>query len=293
MCMRASLRYLLLSLVLILFLPILGFLAVHAQDQGKEIERNAALLESDNIGEKIQASAFLANLTREELGPLVLSKVKRIFERELKPTKLFRDLALKPGITLDDIPPELRIVNSEGWDTYLSNLCRIVAKLGDMELLPDLLELQTSPKEIIGYGEAALGLTIRMLRGEWPERKYQDPSTQMYATQILVRFMEEKENGYVARGETRKKIRAALIDKALSEKNIGLKSLIVRSFGDLGDDEFVPVLEAIEKSDSSSYRAKADPQFDRDEPAGEMVVRYPVRKAAREALEKIRQKKNR
>lgn len=291
--MRASLRYLLLSLVLILFLPILGSLAVHAQDHSEEIERNAALLDSDSIGEKINASAFLANLTREELGPLVLSKVKRIFERELKALKSFNDLALNPKITLDEIPPELRHVNREDWSEYFSNLCRIVAKLGDMELLPDLLDFKTSPREIIGYGEAALGLTIRMLRGEWPERKYSDSSKQLYAAQILVRFMEEKENGYVAAGETRKKIRAALIDKVFSEKSIVMKAFIVRSFGDLGDDEFVPVLEEIEKSDSSSVWAKADPRFDRDTPAGEMVERYPVRKTAREALEKIRQKKNR
>lgn len=62
------------------------------------------------------------------------------------------------------------------------------------------------------------------------------------------------------------------------------------ALGDSGDKDFIPVLEKIAESDP--YRVERDPiaGVDKDVPPGKKVTGYPVRNAAKRALEKLRGK---
>ena len=261
------------------------------QSQQTDIDRNVRLLRSSNLNEKYAASEYLKKLTKDELGPTALAEAKDVFLAEIQAVRRFRAYAVRPNITLAEIPEELRPLNSETWNMYFINLRDIVAKAADIKLLPEMIEFRASPNEILGYGEAAIDPLIRVLQEPVAQVKYRDISRQIYAVQVLAEYMKEKERGYVARDEVRKKIGKALVESLVAAEDERLKISVIKSLGDIGDEVFIPVLEEVARNDNYSYVAKSDPKIEKDMPAGRSVVRYPARECAQEALEKIRQKK--
>jgi len=64
----------------------------------------------------------------------------------------------------------------------------------------------------------------------------------------------------------------------------------VKSLGDSGDRDFIPVLEKVAESDPYKVERDPIPGVDKDVPPGKKVIRYPVRNDAKKALEKLKGK---
>jgi HEAT repeat protein len=106
--------------------------------------------------------------------------------------------------------PKIRDGVADGHAEYFSALLNAVVDLRDIRTIPILVEFMGhSRKALEEIGEPAVLPLIRTLHNE-------DPMVKSSAAKILGEMLEEKEGGYTARGETRKKIKDALIE-ALKE----------------------------------------------------------------------------
>ncbi len=104
----------------------------------------------------------------------------------------------------------------------------------------------------------------------------------MNAISVLDEMMKPKQEGYVASGGVRSKIKKALI-QAISKKNQYVRQGSVRALGNSEDADVIPILEKIAKSDREHFEKK-------DRTTGKMTTRYPVREEAEKALSKLKQK---
>ncbi len=261
--------------------------------QQVDIEKAFSQLASSSIGEKLAASEFLVKLTPEEIGPIVLSKVQELFLAEGRSVRRFNALLGPRASTLDAVPEELRYINQIDWKMYFMNLRDIAAKSKDIRILPDLIEFRVSPDAILNYGEAGVEPTLHLLSLSDLENVDVAHDRRTYAVRVLVEFIRQKDKGYVAIGLAREKIVKSLTDHANKDKDVVLRALVIKSFGDLGDEEFLPTLELLASSDDYSKEVPANPKVDRGKEPGQKIIRFPIRMAAQEAAEKIKQKRMR
>lgn len=252
-------------------------------DLDKKIEENNLKLQSPDFWERYSALYFFIQLKKEELPQKVVERAIELFMKEIELRKKFDEFAEKPGMIEDKVPKELLYINSEEYGMYWVYLCRIVGKSGDLRVLPLLVDYHLDSPMVIGFGELAVEPVINVLKTSDNALK------RASAISVLKDFLKDKEEGYVARGEAREKIKKVLID-VVSDKDTNVRGAVVWALGESGDKDFIPVLEKVAESDP--YFMERDPILgvDKDVPPGKKVTVYPVRNAAKKALEKLRGK---
>ena len=249
----------------------------------KKIEENCLKLQSEDFNERYWAVHFFSQLKKEELSQKVMDRAIELFMKEIERKKIFNKFATRPGMIEEKVPKELLYINSEEYGMYFLNLSRIVAKSGDLRILPLLIDYCFDPNSIINFGDLAVEPVINVLKTADNE------SRKINAIFTLKNFLKDKEEGYVARGEAREKIKKAMID-AVSDKEWQIRVSAVFAIGDTGEKDFIPVLENVAESDPHKGERNAIEGVDKDVPPGKKVTVYPVRNAAKKALEKLRRK---
>lgn len=251
----------------------------------KKIEENYLKLQSADFRERYGAVHFFSQLKKEELPQKVMDRAIEMFMKEVERIKIFNELIKKPGRIEEKMPKELLEINSESYQQYYGYLCKIVGKSGDLRVLPLLVNYCLDPDIIINFGDLAVEPVINVLKtADYPTRRAS-------AILVLGDFLKNKEEGYVASGEAREKIKKALID-AVSDKEWFVRSVVLKAFGESGDRDFIPILEKVAQNDPYQIERKPIPGVDKDVPPGKKVIAYPIREDAKEALEKLRGKKN-
>jgi len=249
----------------------------------KKIEENYIKLQSVDLIERYLALYFFSQLKKEELPQKVMDKAIGMFINEFERIKIFNELIKKPGRIEENVPKELLYINSEEYGMYWVYLCKIVGKSGDLKVLPLLVNTHLDSSVLIEFGDLAVEPVINVLKTA------DNPTRRTSAISVLRDFLKDKEEGYVASGEARDKIKRALIE-AISEKDHWTRGALVKSLGDSGDRDFIPVLEKVAESDPYKVERDPIPGVDKDVPPGKKVIRYPVRNDAKKALEKLKGK---
>jgi hypothetical protein len=251
----------------------------------KKIEENYLKLQSPDLMERYWAAYFFSQLKKEELSQKVMERAIELFMKEIERIKIFNELSDKPGRIEENVPKELLDINSETFHQYYGYLCDIVGKSGDLRVLPLLVGYCLDSSVLINFGELAVEPVMNVLKTA------DNPGRRGSAILVLSDFLKDKKEGYVAGGEMREKIKKVLID-AVSDKDMWTRSTVVVALGDSGDRDFIPILEKVAQSDPYQVERKPIPGRDKDVPPGKKVIAYPVREDAKEALEKLRGKKN-
>jgi translation initiation factor 2 beta subunit (eIF-2beta)/eIF-5 len=255
-------------------------------DLDKRIEENYLKLESADFIERYWAAYFFSQLKKEELPQKVMDRAIELFTKEIERLKVFSELLKKPGRVEDNIPKELLEINrSEMHHHYYEYLCKIVGKSGDLRVLPLLVDYHLDSSVLIDFGELAVDPVINVLKTS------DNDTRKMSAIFALRDFLKDKEEGYIASGEAREKIKKALVE-AVSDKGMWTRAAVVKALGESGDRDFIPVLEKVAESDPYKIERDPIPGVDKDVPPGKKVIRYLIRNDAKKALEKLKEKKN-
>jgi hypothetical protein len=250
----------------------------------KKIEENYLKLQSEDFNERYLAVHFFSQLKKEELSQKVMDRAIELFMKEIERLKVFSELLKKPGRVEDNIPKELLEINrSEMHAQYFGYLCKIVGKSGDLRVLPLLVDYHLDSSVLIDFSELAVEPVINVLKTA------DNPGRRASAILVLKDFLKDKEEGYVASGEAREKIKKAMID-AVSDKEWDVRGVVVKALGESGEKDFIPVLEKVAESDPYKVERDPIPGVDKDVPPGKKVIRYLIRNDAKKALEKLRGK---
>jgi len=246
----------------------------------KNIEEYYLKLQSEDFNERYWAVHFFNQLKKEELSQKVIGSAIELFMKEIERKKTFNKFAAGPGMIEEKVPKELLYINSEEYGMYFLNLSRIVGKSGDLRILPLLIDYCFDPDSIMNFSDGAVEPVINVLKTA------DNPGRRASAILVLKDFLKNKEEGYVARGEAREKIKKAMID-AVSDNDWNVRGVVVKALGESGDKDFIPVLEKVAESDPYKIERGPIPEVDKDVPPGKKVIRYPIRNDAKKALEKL------
>jgi hypothetical protein len=252
-------------------------------EQEKKIDESYLKLRSPDFVERARAVAYFSQFKKDELSQNVVNEIIDLFIKETERLKQYEELTRVPGMTKDRLPKELQYINTEAFGPYLSNLCKIVGESGDLRVLPLLVNYHLYSEFVINFGELAVEPVINVLRTA------DNPTRRVSAIFVLRDFLKDKEEGYVASGEAREKIKKAMID-AVSDKEWDVRGVVVKALGESGEKDFIPVLEKVAESDPYKVERDPIPGVDKDVPPGKKVIRYLIRNDAKKALEKLRGK---
>lgn len=238
----------------------------------KQIKDNDQNLKSEDFKQRGEAVYFFTKIRWAELPPNVIKSIKDLFKKEVEQRKLFDDFVMRGG-TAENLPKDIAYINSKEYGTYHGYLCELCGRSGDKDLLPLLVQYCLEPKIIIKYGDSAVGQVINVLKTS------NNSIRRMSAVFVLNEMLKQKDEGYTAKGKTRRNIIDALV-QASRDGNRYVRSVSVEALGESQDEDVIPILENI---------AKTDPFYLIDKgPSGEEVRKYPVREDAKKALEKLK-----
>lgn len=252
-------------------------------DQEQTTEEYYLKLRSQDLRERYLAAQYFSQLKAEEIGQRVKDEVIDLFMREAERVRKFTELALKPGRVQDKIPKELLYVDSEQFAQYYGFLAKILAESRDEQALPLLVENYPDPRLLNKFGSLAVDPVITALKTSENDTKRHSE------VRVLSYLMEDKKEGYVARGVEKDKIKKVLIECALSDSAFFVRGSAVRALGNSGDEGLIPVLEKVALSDPYHIETKAIAGRDKEVAPGTPITRYPVRLAAQEALKVLRE----
>jgi len=236
------------------------------------------LLSSD-FKDRDHAVFFFNHFNKEKLSEKIFISATNLLLEEIEREKIVEDLFRKG--CLADLPTNLSYITSENYGMYHFHLCELVGKSGVKTLLPALVKYCPIPKVLINFGDAAVDPVINTLLIST------NPIGKMNAISILGEMLKPKQEGYVALGETRKKIKDSLIE-ATSDKANEVRQRAVRALGDSWDQDVIPLLEEILNNDPYCAEDALIPDIDKEILQSGKVTRYPVRNEAEKALKKLR-----
>jgi hypothetical protein len=160
----------------------------------------------------------------------------------------------------------------------------IVGKTQDVSILPLLIEHHFHPELVADFGEIAVDPVIQALKTESNDIR------RSLAIHCLKNMLnKDKNEGYIAQGRTRDKIKATLIEYALYEKEYSIRRNAVVALVQAGDADLIPVLEKIAANDPFHLVEGWRMPTDREPPPGKKVLGYPIRELARKELERLKQ----
>lgn len=252
------------------------------------------------------------NQKTEQVRDALISLLKKIVIIEFNGKEYIRTGIPTPG--LDTIPdPKLCDQIAHGYAEYFSGLLDAVVDLRDARTIPILIKFMGhSRKVLVEIGEPAVLPLIRALYDE-------DPMAKCSAAKVLGDMLEEKEEGYTARGKTREKIKDALIDalkrnaqpknrneewvEIITERTLhspwemlpdstaemwfetrvmlkaDVRINVIRALSRLGDKDVIPLLKEISENDPYTKEHK------------DGTIYYPVREEAAKIIKELESKK--
>lgn len=246
-----------------------------SQRNENEIEYNYNKLSSPDFEERYKAVYFFSKLKKDKFNNKIMKLTFDLFEKELNKRKEAMDLIRKLG-NANKLPQEMVYLNSEQYGMYSVYLCEILGKSNDISLLPFLVEHCLIPEVLINFGDSAVKPVMNIVQTT------SNPIKKMSAISVLSEMLKHKKEGYIVKGELRRKIKEVLI-KATKDPDRYIKSMAVNALGDSEDKDIIPILEKIEENDPYSFKEK-------DITSGTIKIRYPVREEAKKTLEELKAK---
>ena len=251
--------------------------------QPKKIEEYYSKLQSPDLTDRYSAVYYLSQYP-ERLNKKIINTVIDLFMMEIERIKKFNKLLKQPGRIENKVPKELLYINSETYGLYWVDLCNIVGKSKEARVLPLLAEYHPDPRLLNdNFGELAVDPVIHILKTS------DNSGRRANQARVLGYLLEDKKEGYIARGETRERIKKELITCAVTDKEHTVRFSAATALGKSGDSDVIPILEKIAQTDPYHFETKAAAGIDKDVAPGQPVTRYPVRFAAQEALKKLRE----
>ncbi len=193
-------------------------------------------------------------------------------------------------------------VYSDYEGTFDSELIEVIGNMGEKRAIPYLLEQVSSGGAAIyalaKIGEPAVAHVIEKLKSN----SYIGIKTGCVI--VLGEMVKEKKTGYVAKSTAREKIKRALIEAFKSAKHpipnkppstkreaekikynermaANLRTALVRAYGNLGDEEVIPLIKKTVAEDPHFVDSSKDPH-------SRLKERYIVREEAQKVLEKLK-----
>ncbi len=264
---------------LILIIPLVNLPVAQMQDNlslKDKIEENYKKLNSKDFRERSEAAHFFSELKRGEIPEKVFKSTVQLFNEELGREKK-KEAFFREGGIADNLPLDIAYTNSEAYGMYHGYLCEIMGKSGDKTLLPLLVGHCLEARVLNNFGEAAVEPVLNVLE------TVNNPGQKMSAIFVLTEMLKMKDEGYTAKGKTRRNIIDALV-KTSKDSNRYVRLVSVKALGESQDKDVIPILENIAKNDPYSVVVK--------DPSGKEVKRYPVREDAEKALQKLKAKES-
>ncbi len=261
---------------ILIFLVLMFYAPLNANDTfngDAEIEVNYRRLFSSNFTERADAVEYFYGLKKDKLDERYMKALIGLFKREVEQLKKFNDFLQKGG-TAATLPKEIAYWNNRRAGLYHLYLCGLVSKSGDKSLLNLILKNCGDPESIANLGEDAVEPVLDALKTS--------KSTEGKTSRIdmLGEMLKPKLSGYVASGNTRKKIKELLIQYTKDgDRYVRLAS--IKALGESQDKDIIPIIDDVAKNDPYFYEKK-------DESTGNIERVYPVRMTAKEVLEKLK-----
>jgi hypothetical protein len=212
---------------------------------------------------------------------LVLELIE-LYKMEIERDQEKLRFANRPGRFEDVVPYELQYTNTLEFAHYYLALSGLVAETKRPEVLPLLVDHALDAKFLKCFGDDAVGPVIRVLETTGNESK------RLSALRTLTSFYAD--DGDTFGQEAKAAIFLTIQKSAEKDSDHFLRSSAVQFLGEHGDLCTVPLLERIAKTDAYQFETIANPMIDQDAPAGAKIAWYPVRNAARKAVEAIKKR---
>ncbi len=260
----------------ILIIPLINIAVAQMQDNlssRDKIEENYKRLNSKDFTERREGAYFFSKLKKGEIPEKIFKSAAELFKDELGREKIKEDFFKRGGIA-DNLPTDIAYLNSEAYIMYQGYLCEIMGKSGDDSLLPLLVQHCLEPKVFINFGDAATEEVLNVL--EMSDNAIRKVS----AIHVLGEMLKPKKTGYLAKGETRNKIKTLLM-QSTKDGDRYVRSASVQALGESQDKDVIPIIDDVAKKDPYFYEKK-------DESTGKIDKVYPVRIKAKEVLEKLK-----
>jgi hypothetical protein len=236
---------------------------------------------SPDIKERAVAAQFLTYFSAEEIGPVFMNKIiDLLLMEEDRLNKTRKALGLSDGAIY------FENLKGEAGAEYIGDLCFIVGKSGNIKMLPLLIKYAVPGKALVGYGEEAVDYYFEGIK-----KSSSKPHAAAFYLNVLGYWLQEKKEGYTARGETRNQIKAELIKRALSDNNYTVKSSAIEALSKIDDEDLISIFKRIASNDPWHLEEGLVGPTDKEPSSGKKVLRYPLREIAQKELEKRRKYK--
>ncbi len=242
------------------------------QTQTKYYEK----LSSPNIVERMKAVDYFSRLSRREIGEENAERFIDYFEEESNRIKAAQK---NENIPFGAIPKSL-FPEPESFLNYITNLCLLAGKSGNIRAIPILMEYQAPPEAYSEFGEEAVLPFIKNIGDPRQANNY-------LHYRVLGYWLEDKKLGYTTTGKIRKSLKDILI-KGLALNNYSVCLFAIAALRRATDEDLIPIFDKIAKSDPWHLEESAKGPTDRIPAPGAKVLRYPLREIAKSWLEKRR-----
>lgn len=242
-----------------------------------EMEMNYKRLLSPNFEHRVDAVDYFYGLKKDIFDKKYREALIDLFKSEEGRKQKVMNF-FNTGGTADKLPKDIAYVNSRPYGLYYLYLCRLVSKFGDKSLLNLVLNSCADPESISNFGKDAIEPIVMTLN---TSKDTQGKASRIY---MLGEMLKPKEKGYVASGETRKKIKELLI-QFVKDTDQYVRSASVQALGESQDKDVIPIIDNVAKNDPYFFESK-------DKTTGKIEQVYPVRKKAKEVLEELKAKES-
>lgn len=274
---------------LLAYLGIITFLSSAAVAQLREQDGQVGKLEgyrlklkSGAFSDRAEAVRFVSTLRLEDRPEGLNHELVELYRIEVARDAKRMESVDKPGRFEDIVPKEVQYTNTEEFHEYLAELARLIAQTKDPEMLPFLIRTMLSTEVLIPYGDMVIDPVIREMEDSSNEVRRE------VAFVTLRQFYAYRGESYTPSPDAKARIMAAVIKMAENDKDGPNRSGAVEFLGDVGDRKILPLLVKIAASDPFHFSAEAVRGIDEGVSPGTRIVRYPVRNAAKIAIEKIK-----
>jgi len=238
-----------------------------------EMEMNYRKLLSAEFKDRIDAVHYFYKLRNDSLDKQYVAALVDLFKIEERNKQKVKDF-FSGGGTSAKLPKDIAYVNTRPYGLYYLYLCRLISKSADKSLLNLVLRSCMDPESISNFGEDAVEPVVNALKAS------ENPEGKASRIMVLGEMLKAKKTGYVARGDTRNKIKGLLI-QFVKDNDRYVRSASVQALGASRDKDVIPIIDDVAKNDPYFYEKK-------DESTGKTEKVYPVRMKAKEVLENLK-----
>lgn len=233
-----------------------------------------------NVLERRQAASRLRYISTKEIDPRLMGRIVELLRNEENRLEnAQKERGYPKGTLFGDI-----FGGGEEGATYILDLCELVGKSGDLGILPILIEHETRPDFLTGYGEETAVLFFKEIdnaRGK--------PRHLSYFLRVFGFWLDDnKKDGFNAKGDIRNRIKTELLKWVYPGTESVARTAAALALSKAQDNDLIPVFEKIAAMDPLHTEEGREGPTDRAPAPGVKVLRYPIREIAKSWLEKRR-----